>query len=127
MFRGRSSPGYVRHTTDLAAALLRLQFANPLFFLLAAALVGLVAWKNWLTRYEISLSVGLLPIPYVTRAYEMCMQSQGRYAAAAFPIYMVMGNLLSRSPKAVVAVVFNLFTVYLAIYSAMLAAGYALL
>jgi hypothetical protein len=59
----------------------------------------LLGWrKRWLNAYEISLSAGLLLIPYVTRGYDFGMCSQGRFAAVCFPMYLVMGRLLAAMP-----------------------------
>ncbi len=122
-----SWPGYAGCFGDPAPALLNLQFANPIFFVGAAALVFAGAWKDWLSRSETLLSVGLILIPYVAKGFEMCMASQARFVAAVFPIYLVLGNILSRLPRPWAATILVFFGVYLAVYSAMLAAGYVLI
>jgi hypothetical protein len=104
-----------------------LQFANPICFVGTAILIGVGAWKRWLNIYEVLLSLGLLGIPYVTRAYEMCMLSQGRFAAVVFPAYIVMGHLLARMPKIVALSLLALSGVLMAIYAALFAAGYSLI
>jgi hypothetical protein len=121
-----SSAGYVGRIGDAAPAVLSLQFANPLFFVGAVGLVFMGLWKGWLSRSEILLSVGLILIPYAGKGFEMCMASQGRFVAAVFPIYLVVGNLISRSAGWAVAIL-GLFAAYLAVYSTMLAAGYILI
>ena len=73
------------------------------------------------------MSVGLILIPYVAKGFEMCMASQARFVAAVFPIYLVLGNILSRLPRPWAATILVFFGVYLAVYSAMLAAGYVLI
>jgi len=119
--------GYAGCFNDPAPALINLQFANPIFFVGAAALVFAGAWKGWLSLTETLLSAGLILIPYVAKGFEMCMASQGRFVAAAFPIYIVLGNILSRLPRLCATAILALFGVYLAVYSAMLAAGFVLI
>lgn len=106
--------------------LFNLQFANPIFFVGAFALVGVGAAKNWLSDYEILLALGLLMIPYCTRSYEMGMAGHGRFVAVVFPIYLVLGGLLARSPLVARIVILALFAFYLGGYSALFAAGYLL-
>jgi hypothetical protein len=55
------------------------------------------------------------------------MASQARFVAVAFPVYIVMGNILNRLPRPESIAILTLFGAYLAIYSAMLAAGYVLI
>jgi hypothetical protein len=121
------SPGYARLLDDPAPAVLSLQFANPVFFSVAAVLVVAGAWKGWLSRPEVLLAAGLILIPYTAKGFEMCMASQGRFVAGTFPIYIVMGNLLSRLPRPFATAILTLFGGYLAVYSAMLAAGFVLI
>ncbi|MGO9114596.1 MAG: mannosyltransferase family protein [Thermoguttaceae bacterium] len=122
-----SSPGYTGCFNDPATTLFSLQFANPIFFVGAAALVFAGTWKGWLSRSETLLSVGLILIPYAAKGFEMRMESQARFVAAVFPIYLVLGNILNRLPRPWVIAILLLFGTYLAIYSAMLAAGYVLI
>jgi hypothetical protein len=72
---------------------------HTVFFVLAAVLVGIGAWKRWLNGYEIALAGGLLAIPYVAKSVEMSMYSMGRYASVAFPIYLVLGRILLAMPR----------------------------
>jgi hypothetical protein len=123
----RGSAGYAGLTRDPAPALFSLQFANPVLFVGAVALVIVGAWKGWLSWPEILLSAGLILVPYAGKGFEMCMASQGRFVAAAFPIYIVLGNLLIRLPRPWAVAILAVFGTYLAIYSAMLAAGYVLI
>ena len=104
-----------------------LAFANPIYFLLAITLVTLGAWKGWLNSRETLLAALLIFIPYIMRGDEMCMLSQGRFMAVVFPIYLVMGQVLSRIPSPYAAMVVGLFVFYLAIYSMHVAAGYPLI
>ena len=72
-------------------------------------------------------SAFLLLIPYITRSYEMCMLSQGRFMAVVFPIYLVMGHILSRIPGPYAAMVVGLSEFYFAVYTIHFAAGYPLI
>jgi len=104
-----------------------LAMANPLYFLFAVALVILGGWKGWLNANETVLAAFLILIPYVTRGFEMCMLSQGRFIAAAFPVYLVMGHLLSKIPAPYAALLLCLSGLVMAIYAAEFAAGYMLI
>ena len=119
--------GYWRDYGGVQNPLFNLQFANPIYFVGTAALVALGAWKRWLTAEEVLLSAGLLLIPYVTRAYEMCMASQGRFAAVVFPAYIVIGELLARVPMVVAVSLLAASACLMAAYAALFAAGYPLI
>ena len=75
-----------------------LLFWNPILFVWALFLVLLGAFKSWLSGTEVVLGLGLLAIPYITRAYEMSMASHARFAAVVIPAYIVMGRLLQSCP-----------------------------
>ena len=96
---------------------------NPMFFVGTVALIAAGAWKGWLTTNEVLLSIPLLAIPYVTRAYEMCMESQGRFAAVVLPAYIVMGHLLARLPRAVSVLILASSGLVLAFFASGFAAG----
>jgi len=99
--------------------------ANPVWWLAAVGLIYVGAWTGWLNFGEIALSTGLLLIPYLMRAQEMCMMSMGRFAGVVAPIYLVLGHLLWRMPRAAAWAVLGVFAVLLASYSAMFAVWYA--
>jgi hypothetical protein len=99
-------------------------FVDRFFFLLAVVLTGIGTWKRWLSMSEVALAVSLLVIPYVTRAHEMCMASMGRFASAAFPVYLVLGVLLTRAPAPLAAAVLALSGFLLGVYAALFAAEY---
>jgi len=122
-----SSDGHWQYTQPEPRAWSNLALANPVYFLLAIGLVVLGGWKKWLNTHETVLAALLILIPYLTRGFEMCMLSQGRFAAAVFPIYLVIGQLLSRcaAPWAVLLLGFS--AVVMAIYAAQFAAGYMLI
>ena len=83
-----------------------LGFWNPILFLVALVAV-VVGWvRGWLTRPEAMVGIGLLLIPYVTRADEMSMGSHARFAAVVVPAYIVMARLLCRLPAPVVWIVY---------------------
>lgn len=121
------APGYWRATDGVGIPLFDLQFANPIYFLGAVILIALGAKLRWITAEELLMSIAFLSIPYFTRGYEMCMASQGRFAAVVFPVYIVLGHLLSRigPPLAVAVLAFAAFL--MAVYAALFAAGYALI
>ncbi|MGO9110251.1 MAG: mannosyltransferase family protein [Thermoguttaceae bacterium] len=123
----QDSAGYAGHVLDPAPGLINLQFANPVFFVAAIILIAVGAWMGWLSGNEILLASGLLFVCYAGRGFEMCMASQGRFVAAVFPMYLVLGNILDRVPRPCANAIFALLGTYLAIYSAMLAAGYVLI
>ena len=108
-------------------ALFSLQFANPIYFVGTAALIAVGAWKRWLTTYEVLLSIGLLAIPYVTRAYDTNFASQGRFAAVAFPVYIVLGHLLARLPLVVSGALLALSGFLMAAYAVLFATGHELI
>ena len=104
-----------------------LALANPPYFLFAVALVILGAWKRWLNANEAVLAALLILIPYLTRSFEMGMLSQGRFVAAAFPIYLVLGRLLGRIPGPYAALLLCISALVMATYAAEFAAGYFLI
>jgi hypothetical protein len=121
------SPAFWRNETREAGVLFTLRAANPLYFLVAIASVLYGARRGWLTRAEVLLSLGLILIPYVTRSYEMCMSSQGRFMAVVFPMYIVMGELLSRIPSPWFALIVAPAATLMAIYAALFAAGFVII
>jgi hypothetical protein len=70
------------------------------------------------------LAALLLGIPYFTHGYRHLMLSQGRFAAVAFPVYIVMGRLMARAPAPLVAALCALSGFMLTVYAALFAAGY---
>ncbi|MGH7134650.1 MAG: mannosyltransferase family protein [Pirellulales bacterium] len=100
-------------------ALFSMMFANPIYFFASVGCVVIGAWKRWLNAKEIALSGGLLLIPYVTQADRMCMASMARFASEAFPVYIVVGSLITRLPGPIVGMLAALSAAMLAIYTAM--------
>ena len=107
--------------------LVSMQFANPIFFVGTAALVGIGAWKKWLNTNELILSACLLLIPYLTHSYRSGMMGHARYAAVVFPAYIVMGKLLQRCPQSLAYFLFAFGGLMLGLYSALFAAWYRII
>ncbi len=97
---------------------------NPVYFALSVALIVFGAWRGCLNIYETSLAAMLLLIPYLTRGYEMNMASSARFAAVVFPVYLILGEGLSRLPSTVSGVVLAMSTFFLGAYSALFAGGF---
>jgi hypothetical protein len=121
-----NSPCYWGRDGRNPSTLFNLRLANPVYFSIAVIVLIVGAWKRWLTANEIIFSAGLLLIPYVTRSYEMCFCSMGRFAAVAFPLYIVMGQLLARLPLAVAGALLAVSSFFMGAYAALFAAGYPL-
>jgi len=122
-----SSPAFWFRHEPHGNPLFGLLFANPIWFTFFVGMVIIGAKKRWLNRYEIVVAAMLLLIPYVTQGYRVCMGSMGRYALVCLPAYFVMGHLLCRLPKVIVAVLAAIWGLFLGIYAALFAAGYPLL
>jgi hypothetical protein len=120
-----SSPAYwAGYEQAPGDALFSLSFANPIYFVASVALVGVGWHKGWLNGREVVLAALVLGIPYLTHSYRCLMLSQGRFAAVAFPVYLVLGRLMARAPAPLVAAGCVLSGFLLAVYAALFAAGY---
>ncbi len=97
------------------------KIANSACFVITTILIVIGAIKQWLSSYETLLAVFLLLIPYYTRAIEMGMSSQARFAGVVFPVYLVLGNLLARLPWPITGSLLGLSGFYLGIFSALFA------
>lgn len=117
-------PCYWRRDPPDGIAVLNMQFMAPAFVVLTWFGIAYGALRRLLSVEEVLLSVGLLAIPYLTHAYRACMSSEARYAALAFPFYMVVGHVLARAPKWLVNVICGLCSVLLAFYSALFVTWY---
>lgn len=101
-----------------------LQLANPILLCMAIG-VCIIGWRRkWLTDSEQMLSIGLLGIPYITRAYEFNMCSQGRFVLPAFPVFIVLGRLLGRSSVRVRLMYLVISAVFCSLYCWSWARGY---
>jgi hypothetical protein len=101
------------------------ELMNRCFFLLIVALVLLGIARRWINASEASLAAGLLLIPYLTRAQEMCMASSGRFAVVVFPAFLVAGHLLARLPLWSALSVFLASAALLGVYSSLFVAGWS--
>ena len=101
-----------------------LQLANPVYFLLSCAAVAWGGWRRRLTAAELALAVGLLLIPYLTRAYPNSMSSFGRFVAVVIPMYIVFGDWLRRLSAGWVGLVAAVAAVWLIGYSALFGAAW---
>ncbi len=101
-------------------------FWNPIFFAVAAVAVAFGWLRGWLSRPELVLGVALLFIPYVTRADEMLMGSQARFAVVVLPAFVVMGRGLSRLPPYASWAAFVTLAPVLALWAALFAARWPL-
>ena len=119
----RSSEGYWKALDYAPYPVFSFIFVSPLYFMGTAAITVLGFMKRWLTDYEVLLAIPLLAIPYCTRAYEMRMMSQARFAAVVFPVYIVLGRLLSRLPPAVAASLLALSGAVMGFYAAIFSTG----
>ncbi|RMG33866.1 MAG: hypothetical protein D6725_15165 [Planctomycetota bacterium] len=119
-----SSEAYWARWEHVRNPLFSLQFANPVYFATAAALLAYGAWRRWLSSLEVVLGAGLLLIPYLTHAYQVVMMGHGRYAVVVFPAYIVLGRLLQRIPREVLGLLCALSGFLMGSYAALLAAWY---
>ena len=102
---------------------LGLAFWNPIVFVLSAAAVAFGWLRGWLTHAEAALGAGLLLVPYLSRADEMSMVSQARFASVAVPAFVVFGRLLGRLPPAARWAAFALMAAAMALWTALFAAA----
>lgn len=100
-----SGPGYWGRRTGKLDFPFSLRAADPCFLLGSLGLAALGYRKRWLTSYEAITVVCLMGIPYWTHGYEQYLTSQGRFAASAAPIFIVLGQLAIRAPAPLVAVI----------------------
>lgn len=98
-----------------------LHATNPLYFLAAAGLTLLGAWRGWLTRPELLFCCTLVLVPYVSRGQEMCLAGMARFVATAFPLYLVLGRLLHALPAPVATALLSVSGFLLGIYAALFA------
>lgn len=97
------------------------------FGLLAVIAVAVGGRKRLLTPGETVLSGLLLAIPYLTKGQEMGLFSLARFAAAAFPIYLVSAAALARLSRVAAGLVIGFGALLLACYTALFVAGYPFL
>jgi hypothetical protein len=120
------SPRFWGRYEEDAIPLLNLAFWNPILFVLAVLAV-LLGWRRgWLSRDEAFLGLGLLLIPYLTRADELSMGSHARFASVVVPAFLVLGRLTARLPIGAMAVLYAGLAVSLLLCSAHFAARWPL-
>jgi hypothetical protein len=107
-----------------ANPLFSIVFWNPICFAGAVGLVLLGAYRSWLTGTETVLGLGLLAIPYVTKAYENAMLSHARFSSVVIPAYIVAGHLLRAMPPWLAWSLLAVSGSLLTCWSALFAAGY---
>ncbi len=89
-----NSPAYWKRFDLDCPWYVSLQFANPVYLTLAAALT-FVGWRfRRLSCYEALTAAMLLIIPYIAKSSDNCMASMGRFAAVVAPLYIVLGEFL---------------------------------
>ncbi|MEZ6125647.1 MAG: hypothetical protein R3C49_21085 [Planctomycetaceae bacterium] len=109
-----------RHDASLPA-LLSLQFANPIWFVLTLVTV-IGGWiRNQISDSEFAFGLSLLCVSYAGRAEEFCMGCQARYAISVLPVYIVAGGILSRWPPTPILGTAMLSVSLLTAYSSMFA------
>jgi hypothetical protein len=114
-----NSRGYWEDLHFSYSCIFNMQFMNGIYWVGAAVLIVVGALKQWLSAYEILLAIPLLLIPYVTLGTEVRMNSQARYAAAVFPIYIVLGKMLCRMPVGISAAILATSAFFLGAYAAL--------
>jgi hypothetical protein len=123
-------PGSMRHWTLVggnANPLHGTAFWNPILFVLAVILMA-VGWRRrWLTREETVLGLGLLFIPYVSRADEQSMISHARFAAVVLPAILVFGRMLAQASLFIRCIALALFATFMMMWTALFASGWPLL
>jgi hypothetical protein len=122
----RGSRAYWRWNADIGFPLASLNFMNPVFFLGTALMIVHGAYRRWLSTPEVLLAAALLFIPWVTHSYRSGMMAHGRYAAVAYPAYVVLGEYLARAPPTIRWALVTLSAGWMACYAALFAAGFRL-
>ncbi len=119
-----TSPCYWSHDPSEKSPFFSLHLANPFYWTFAIGLLALAIKLKCLNMLEVVLSLGLLLIPYFLRGHEMCMFGMARFAAVAFPLYIVFGNVLSRLPYSIAMPILGVGGVFLCLYTALFTAGF---
>jgi hypothetical protein len=120
-----NSPGYWVRWDLQRNPLFSLFLANPLYLLGAMVLLTVGVRKHWLNGSETTAALFLLLIPYVSKGGAIYMAGMARFVAGVFPLYLVLGRLLTGLPAPVAAACAALSAVFLGAYSALFAAWHA--
>jgi hypothetical protein len=119
-----SSPCYWGRVPPHENPLFNLKFWNPLYVLLTVGLIAYGARRRWLNACEVLLAASLMGMALWFQATRTCMMSQARYASVIFPVYVVMGQILTRLPGPLVGILCAISGVMLAIYSTLFVSWY---
>lgn len=118
------SPCYWARVPPRDNILLSMKAANPVYFLVAIALVCDGARRRWLNRQELLLAGGCFVFLYWFGASRGCMNSMARYSATVFPVYLVLGRYLAAIPSPVAAVLLSVSGAIMAVYSILFVSWY---
>lgn len=119
-----SSPRYWGALDRAHEPVFSLIFWNPIVFVAAVLTTIVGGTLRLLNAYEVTLSAGLLLIPYVTRSYDFSMLSMARFSAAVLPCYLVWGVLAAALPRPVLVGCAALGGFFLGVFAALFAAGW---
>lgn len=87
-------PAYWRRFDDVPAFFLSIHAMNSIWFVLSVVCI-VVGWsRRWVSTCEFVGCVALIAVPYVTRSYEMCMASQGRFLLPVVPMYIAVAQAI---------------------------------
>ncbi len=120
-----TSPCYWGNWAPEDNAFFSVRFDNPIFFIGSLALLAIGALRRWLNGKEVSLGAVLLLIPYMINGDKGCMMCSARFAAVVFPVYMVIGRLLARSPRYLSTVAAAICAIFLGAYTALFVSWYS--
>ncbi|MBN9118921.1 MAG: hypothetical protein J0I06_07140, partial [Planctomycetes bacterium] len=120
------SPRYWADIDQHGNPFLGLAFWNPLLFVGAAVAVGGGWYRRHLTAPEGVLGLGLLLVPYLSRADEMSMVSHARFAAVVLPAHVILGRALAGARGAVRWGTFAAMATLLALWTALFALAWPL-
>ncbi len=115
---------YWGNTGPHVAWIVSLPFANPLYFMAVIVLLAVGGLSRWINSKEVVLGALLLVIPYVVQTSRQGMMSQARFSVVAFPIYIVLGQLLCRVPRPVAIYALLVCTYLLCVYTWLFMSGY---
>lgn len=115
---------YWEGTSPAGNPLFNMRFAHAIYFSATMLIVLFGALRKWLDLKEVSVSLLLMGIPYVIHADAVCMDSESRYAAAVFPIYLVLGRALASAPATLSVAIGALSALLLACYTALFTSWY---
>ncbi|MEZ6121809.1 MAG: mannosyltransferase family protein [Planctomycetaceae bacterium] len=119
-----ADPGYWGRVPPNQVALLNLKFTNPIFVAITVLLLIVGIRRGWINAGEWILAAGLLGIALWFQGVRTTMMSQARYASVVYPVYIILGQILSRIPSPIAAMLCACSAVVLAAYSAMFCSWY---